>query len=618
MLLLPLFLSVPRVFAAADLFPGYPVAIRTQAERVVAVAGPGKEEELEKEVRLLRIRMHGLGILSINALPDAMYARAVREGWKGKATGSIRAVREVSSFSVPMWTWLIKEDILNIDLANFLEDVDGLAGSFHRFGPALLGCAAWILSFLSAAACWFVVWASITLFLRVRPSLEGDVSRLLKVPLRDYLGVVVAALLFLLPILVGMGLAIVVSYWLLLSSGYLRKGELAIMTTGILVLASLLIFGGVLHSLKAMGDAHDGGWLGEEGTLAFVRQDRAAEDEGPISRAALNWMVRYARARGEMQSGRAAAAEKLWTELVQEGRELPEILNNRGIARAQQGNIEEALEDFEAAVEKRPDDAPALWNAYQVHLQMFNLERARKIQPQAWELVQKMAPFRFRPAEMEQGEWVASALPVGEIWKGLYQIGGNWLSNAGGSDFFIMFFHPLSVRISLIFLGVVLVSSTAWKLLARKLWVHNTCRACGSLSLVVRSREVHDICTPCRVKIGGGIRAGEERDRRVQTIVLHRRYVRIASILVPGSGALWAGKQIRTLLYGLVLSIALAGVSASLGGERAGDALVAELQGTVTLWSSILVALLWASGILWGIRSFYILQRVHNIAGERG
>jgi tetratricopeptide (TPR) repeat protein len=616
--LLPVLLVVPSVHAAADLFPGYPDVIRTQAERVVAVAGPGKEEELEKEVRLLRIRMHARGILSVNALPDAVFSRAVREGWKKQVAASLRILRDVSPFSVPMWVWLIKEDVRKISFADFFEDVDGLSGSLRRFGPALVGCAAWVMSFLGAAACWFVVWASVTLFLRSRPSFEGDLARLLTVSHRDYLAVLAAALLFLLPILAGFGLAIIAGYWMLLSAGYLRKGELVIMTTGILVLAAILLFGGVLHSLRAMGDAKNGGWLGEEGTLAFFRQERSSGDEGPISGDAMSWMVRYARARSEMQSGRPAVAEKLWTDLVREGRDLPEVLNNRGIAKAQQGNIEGGLADFEAAVEKRPNDAPALWNTYQVHLQTFNLERARKIQPQAWELIQKMAPFHFRPAEMEQGEWVASALPVGEIWKGLFQLKGNWFRNARGSDFFRMFFHPLSVRAALVFLGLILVASTFWKLLSRKLWVNNTCRSCGGLSLVVRSREAYDICTPCRVKIGGGIRAGEERDRRVRTIVLHRRYVRIVSVLVPGTGALWAGKEIRTLIFGVALSVALAGVSASLGGERAGDALVSELQGVASLWSAVLVAVLWTAGALWGIRSFYILQRVHNIAGEKG
>jgi hypothetical protein len=318
-----------------------------------------------------------------------------------------------------------------------------------------------------------------------------------------------------------------------------------------------------------------------------------------------------------MQAGHAAAAERLWTSLTQEGRDLPAVLNNRGIVRAQQGKMDEALSDFEAAVSMRPHDGPALWNAYQVHVQEFNLERARKIQPEAWERVQKMTPFLFRPFDMEQEEWIASALPVGEIWKAIFQFRGEWIREAGESDYFRLFFHPLSPRTALLFLAVVWLSSGAWKLLSRRLWVHGTCRACGSHALVVRSRESSDICTPCRVKIGGGIHAGEERNCRVQGIVMHRWYVKVTSLLVPGSGALWAGKEVRALVYGVLLSVALGAVTASLGGERAGDPLVSELQAIMAIWATFLAGLIWAAGAAWGMRSFSMLQRAYNIAGER-
>jgi hypothetical protein len=318
-----------------------------------------------------------------------------------------------------------------------------------------------------------------------------------------------------------------------------------------------------------------------------------------------------------MQAGNAAAAERLWTALVQEGRGLPEVLNNRGITRGQQGNTAEALADFEAAVSKRPKDGPALWNAYQVHLMVFNLEQAGGIQPEAWHRIRKMSPFRFHPADMEQGEWMASALPVGEIWETIFQFRGRWIRDAGESDLFRMVFRPLSGQGALVFLVVVWLSSGAWKLLSRRFWMHATCMACGSRALVVRSREASDICTPCRVKIGGGIRGGEERDRRVQGIAMHRIYVKCASLFVPGQGAFWSGKDIRSFTYGILLSIVLAGVSTSLGGERAGDALVSELQSTVALWMMALAALFWAGGAIWGIRSFSVLQRNYNVAAER-
>lgn len=610
--------ALPMAADAGELFPGYPATVRTQAERVVAAAEPGKEAALAKEVRVLRIRMHAMGILSINAIPELVFEKAVREGWKKKADPILRAVREVAPFSVPMWAWLVKEDILRLSLPDFSQDIDGLTGSLERFAPSLVGYAAWLVSFLSASACWFVIWISVSLFLRARPSMEGDIMRFLRVPYREFLAPLLTVLVFVLPLLAGFGLAVAACIWLVLSSGYLRRGELIMMSAGIAVLAVLLLCGGILGTLRVFGgDGGSGGWLGGEGNLAVVRHKDAEEAQGPLSAGMLSWMVRFEKSRTEMQAGRAAVAETMWTSLAQEGRELPAVLNNRGIVRAQQGKMEEALSDFEAAVSMRPRDGAALWNAYQAHLQEFNLERARKIQPVAWERVQKMAPFLLRPFDMEQEEWIASPLPVREFWKAIFNLRGEWIRDAGRSEHFGLFFHPLSPQASLLFLVVAGLASWTWKLLSIRIWVHGTCRACGSRALVVRSRETSDICTPCRVKIGGGIRAGEERNRRVQFIVNHRNFVRVASLVVPGSGVLWAGKEVRALVYGVFLSLALGAVTVSLGGARAGDLLVSDLQAAVALCAALLSAFIWAIGAAWGIRSFSLLQRTHNIAGER-
>ena len=610
-------LMFPSAAGAKDLFPGYPVAVRAQAEKVLAVAGPGKEDDLKKEVRTLRIRMHGMGILSMNALPDLLFQRALREGWKGAATPVLRIVSEISPFSVPMWAWLVKEDVLSGRVSDLIQDIGGLAGALRRFSPAQLGYASWFLSFLSAAACWFILWGSAALFLRARPSLEGDIQRLLKIHGRDYLAPVMVALVFLLPIMAGLGLAVVSSIWLLFSVAYLRRGELVVMTAVVLVLVCMLPGGGILHSLNIFAAENVGGWSGGEGTISPGKGKETSTGRKGYPAIPENWMQRFATARQEMQSGEVEAAEKRWTLLLEEGREIPEVLNNRGIVRAQQGSMKEALADFESAAGKSPEDPSALWNAYLLHLQMLNLDRVQQIQPEAWTRIRKMYPFQFRPDDMEQGEWIASPMPSREIWSAVFRLREDWIRDAGESDFFLTFFRPLTAPGVVAFLAVVWLSSGAWNLLSRKLWIHSTCRSCGGRALVVRSREVSDICAACRAKIGGGTRLGHERTRRIQGVVGHRRFVMAASLAVPGVGALWSGKVIRTLLYGIVLSLSLAAVSCSLGGGRVGGPIIAELQ-RIVLWLAIaLTALFWAGGTAWGIRSFTILQRNQNVAGGR-
>jgi hypothetical protein len=120
----------------------------------------------------------------------------------------------------------------------------------------------------------------------------------------------------------------------------------------------------------------------------------------------------------------------------------------------------------------------------------------------------------------------------------------------------------------------------------------------------------------CHAKVGWGIRAGEEKERRALGIRMHRNYVRAVSVLVPGSGGLWSGKEIVTMVYVVLLSLSLAGLSSSLGAREGGD-IISELQSIVAHWAVFTTAVLWAAGATWGIRSFGRMQRSVGITGEK-
>jgi tetratricopeptide (TPR) repeat protein len=602
------FLGFPGACEAADPFRGYAEPVRSLAAQVVEAAGPGGEEELARRVRLLGTAMHAQGILSLNGIPDLVFERAVREGWKGEVTPSLRRVAGVAPLSVQLWAWLVKEDVLALRPNALVHDLRGLAGSVRRFGPALPGCASWLISFLAAAICWFAAWASIALFLRARPSLESDIARLFKGPYRAYPAALAAAFLFLLPLVGGVGLAVAASFWMALSAGYLRRGEFVMMTTSIVLLAALLAGGSILHSLRRMtGEGQRGGWMGTEGYFPVAWPDASLLPGGAGERESIAWLVRFSRARAAMLAGTPAEAERLWGELIRDGRDLPAIRNNRGISMAQQGRLEEGLAEFEEALRKAPEDGPALWNAYNASLRLFRLERARALQPLAWDRISRTTPYGFRPAELGQAEWIASALNVGEIWKSFLGLRGDWVREAGESDVFRLFFRPLSPPASLAFLLAVWMAAGFWKALSLKLWFHRTCRGCGATTLVVGSREAHELCNLCRAGVGGEGRPAAEPDRRSQAIAMHRAYVLACSVLVPGSGALWSGKEIRTLVYGLLLSLALGGVSSSVGGVETG-AIVSDLRSSLALAATGLAAALWLAGAVWSIRSFRRMQ----------
>jgi len=617
LLLILLLLGFPVRCGAGEIFPGYPPAVREQALRVVEVAGPGNEEDLGKEVRGLRRRMYSHGILSINAIPDLVFRRANQEGWENHLISSFRVIAEISPLSAPMWAWMVKEDILRLRVVDLFYDADGLSGALWRFGPALMGCAAWFLSFLAAAACWFAVWTSIALFLRARPSLESDIPRVLWFPLRDYWFPLTSIILFLLPLVAGLGLVVVTCSWMMFSIAYLRRGEMVLMTTAILLLAVFFFGGSTLHLIREMtGNTPREGWLGADGSFPQTWPPENRNGRLPAG-GAPSWLVNFSRARAAMQAGNAAEAERIWTELVEEGKDLPEVRNNRGIARAKQGKMREALSDFEAAYENPPGDGAALWNAYQGYLQVFNLERARMIQPLAWDRVQRIPPFRFRPSEMEAGEWVASPLPAGELMRAIRQRSGDLVPGAGEGDLYRMFFRPLTPWATLLVLCLVWLSSVIWKMYSLRIWVHTTCRSCGSRTLVIGTRETTDFCNMCRAQVGWGVRAGDEKERRIQGIRMHRNTVRAVSVLVPGSGGLWSGKEGWSMAYAALLSLSLAGVTTSLGAREEGD-IISALQTIVARWAFFVTGILWLAGAGWGIWSFGRMQRSFGISGRRG
>ncbi|HWS15006.1 MAG TPA: tetratricopeptide repeat protein, partial [Candidatus Methylomirabilis sp.] len=386
----------------------------------------------------------------------------------------------------------------------------------------------------------------------------------------------------------------------------------------ILLLAGIFLCGGFLRSIQPMaGKAPQGRWLGVEGYYSPIGPEAGDVAEGRLDGPQWERMARFARARAEMQWGDLRTAEVLWTEMIAEGGDFADAYNNRGIVRVRLHKTEEGLADFEAAAERNPSNGRAKWNAYQLYLQQFRLEQAARIQPAAWAGIRNLAPFDYRAEEMTHGELVASPLRVVAVWKHLFSVRADWLREARESVFHGLFFRPLPGEWVPLFLAVGWVWAALWKLLSRKIWMCSVCRACGTPTMVVGSRETTDICNSCRAQVGRGVRAGEEREQRGLRIQLHRRYVRACSVLFPGSGALWAGKELRAMLYGILLSLSAGLFTVSWGAGRHAGGMIGSMQSDV--WKAALgaVVLLWLVGAAWGWRVFETLQLNHNVAGER-
>jgi hypothetical protein len=531
----------------------------------------------------------------------------------------MRAVTRVAPLSVPLWSWLAWEDVGRFRLEEFLFDVEGLWGALRQYGPGLLGYAVWLVLFASASACWFAIWVSLNLLLRTVPALTSDVARLLKgLPRPEILasGIVLAG--FAVPVACGVGIAVAAVFWIALSTAYLRRGELVIGGISILLLVGVFLCGGFLEAIHPVAaTARQGGWLGGEGY--FYRGGSVSGDagQGPLTGPKWERMARFARARAEMEGGNLRTAETLWTERIGEGEDLADAYNNRGIVRVRLGRPEEGLADFEAAASLSPAGGRAQWNAYQVYLQEFRLEQAARIQPVAWAGIRGLVPFDYRAEEMTHGELVAAPLRAGDVWRTLFAVREEGFREAPRSAFLGLFFRPVPGEWVMAFLAAGLAWMALWKLLSLKIWRSSVCRSCGAGTLVVGSREAIDICNACRAQVGKGIRGGEERELRGLSILLHRRYVRACSVLVPGAGVLWAGKEFQAMLYGILLSLSAGLFTVSWSAGRLAGGLIGDMQ--TDIWRAALgvFAVLWLAGAAWGWRSFENLQLYHNVSGKR-
>ena len=611
-------LSVPASGSAAEPFPGYPRNVREQALRVVGAATPAPTDAFAREVRSLRKLMLDHGILSLNAIPDLVFERAVKEGWTRQAYGALRETTRVAPLSVPLWAWLTREDAVRFAPDRFLSDVEGLAGAARAFAPALPGCAAWLMLVVSVAAYWFAAWASISLLLRARTALTADASRLFRT--FTYPEIPASLLVwgcFVAPVIAGAGLGACAVFWVAVSAGYLRRGEAAIAVTAIILLACVFLSSGVLESIERLAiGTRTGKWLGVEGYFPGAWPEVPSTGDPALTGPQWERMVRFGKARAEMQAGNLQSAERMWSELIRDGQDVAGSYNNRGVVRARLGKTGDALSDFEAAAGRTPSGGPAHWNAYQLYLGTFRLDQAARIQSAAWSSIGSMPPFDFRADEMTRGELVPSPIRAEGVWRNLFTPRKGWVREAAESPIHVLFFRLLPGSWIPMVLAAACIWAAAWMLLTRKVWLHCACRSCGTLTMVARTRETTDICNSCRAQVGGGVRGGEERERRILTIRLHRRYVRACSVLVPGSGALWAGKDLQAMAYAFALCTPLGALTVSLGARATSRGLISDLQTLATGVAVACVALAWAGGAWWGRRSFDRLQMQYNVAGE--
>jgi len=605
---------------AAELFQGYPPDVRSRALGLIEAARPGNEEALAREARALRLVMLDYSIVSMNEVADRIFERAREEGWEKNAVDVLRPVTRIAPLSASLWAWLVKEDLSAFRIMRLFKNIDGFGKTLGWYGFALTGCLSWVFLCLAAAASWFAVWVSVSLLLRVQPAVTADFARIFrKLPYPELFAFAIFMVCLLAPVLSGVGLGVIVIFWLAFSAGYLRRWEVMTAVLSILLLAAVYVCGGAFHlAMKHAGEARKGGWFGGEGYLPLEWPLMETGKKIP-SQHGSGWeeMVFFARARAEMQAGGNGLAELLWTDWILNASDPSPGYNNRGIVRHRMGMIPEALKDFEKAMEIGPSFGPAYWNSYQVYIGIFRLGDAAKVQEAAWRSLRNMSLFDYRAEEMTHGELLPSPLLVNDIWKKLFVPKLEWISSEDEDFVSLFLFRPLPKILVLPFVAI----GCLWILLRRPLlsnaWKHNACRSCGVCLLAGGDIDAAGICGRCRTQVGVAINEGEDRETWLHTIAMHGRYVKACSVVVPGAGAFWAGKTVSLLIYGILLSLLLGGMTVSVGTENTPSLMISGIMKGITPVMSAVLFLVWVSGIAWSWRAFDSLRFKYNIVPRR-
>ena len=605
---------------AAEPFSTYPPEVKIQALRLINMARPGNEEVLEREVQSLRKAMLDYSILSINEVPERIFEQARNEGWEGNAIDVLRPATRIAPFSAALWMQLIKEDFRTFSIGRLINDIEGFHKTLGFYGLALAGCLTWIFLCAIAAVSWFAIWISISLFLRVQPAATADFARVFKLfPYPELFAFAAFIACLLAPVLAGAGLGAAAVIWLFLSAGYLRRRETMAAILSLFLLASVYICAGPLQLIvKYEEQTREEGWFAGEGFLPPRRQQ--AETSDTVSARLdprLESIMLFARARAGMQVGDNEAAERLWDEWIRNAPDPSPGRNNRGIVRYRLGRIDEALADFEKAMETGPSMGPAFWNSYQIYLGIFRLEDAANVQEAAWRSLRKLSLFDFRAEEMTRGELLPSPLVTSGVWKEMFIPRLEWLLRNDESSVLRFLFRPLPNRLVAPLIAFLFI----WMLLSRALTsgirLHDVCRSCGVRSIAAGDVGPADICRQCDAQAGRGDKSGEDREIQRCLMDMHRRYVKACSVVAPGAGALWAGKTVSFLVYGIMFSLLLGVLTVSAGAENASSPLTSAVAKGVASGALMALALLWLLGVAWSFRSFDSLRRRYNIGPRR-
>jgi tetratricopeptide (TPR) repeat protein len=385
----------------------------------------------------------------------------------------------------------------------------------------------------------------------------------LRPSVRSPLRVVVAALMALLPILLGAGLLLSALWWLTLAWMYLGRSErvmAAVAALGSALMPVLVwVAGPALGSKTGVVDSV---------YVALLDVGRADEARKRLEAAEPSALTLGVAGLVHKRLGRLEDARTAMEAALKNGKNMPWLYNNLGCVYAGLGALDRAQAQFERAAEIDPRFVVALHNAAMLHNEA---ERTGSAQ-EAWraaenvdaELAQAYRDRTAAPLPRPHNIAVIDARPPSSM---LWELAMRESSTGDrvSAEIWSGFCPWLPRQLYPAALGGFLVVWVLLSLLGRRLRPSSACVRCGAPACprCDAGQEDRTHCGPCYnvFQVRG---AKVEAALKLQKDVQIRRYrlrqqllTRLLSVIMPGAGQVFAGHTARGALFMVMFGVLL-------------------------------------------------------------
>jgi hypothetical protein len=533
-------LNAQRVFAKEMIFPK---SITSRYDSSLSAVESGNIDGFRDSVIELKNELYRHGLLSINSFVDDALSRSFALE-RNVRLDIVRSALQVSPLNVKYWLYLGLNDLLAFNLYSFWDDIVNLYHATLINPVPLLKSTYIVFGYFVMFHLFFTFFFSIAIMMKYFPSLVSDVLRIK--PLQKVKLIVaplIIGLIFTFAYVIRAPFALLF-FILVIFSPYMVKRELLLTFCVGFVIVAGIFFNGKMSFYTQMAISPERKNLLHlvYGIATGVRDvDIEFEGDSLVSSAG---KLRYAFLRGEFDDSVSMAAD-----LEKKVGDEYGVIASMG--KFYQGDVEGAIIKMTEVLKKREKDPIVLFNLYQLYITDYRFDQAAGIQEKAWENLAMHRPFQINPKKIGERILVPPSISgnyfkvfmedFGTTWHKELPFRNLWLNPLGGSTAYFVI-----LMAALVILRVI--TYNRYLILA--------CRICGDRQLWKVGFKKEDICQFCKSKafLVKGIAGILEKSYQIK---IHKRAVRIKSLIVPGFGFLSVGSLSVFFLINILISLFL-------------------------------------------------------------